>query len=392
MTKGETCSSLTASSLLMKGQLTETSSGRFNIDEKGADAIPPAARSHFGSLFGESSRIDFLKDDKSEMTWGRRIALSLMNSKWYNPRAKDDETDEPTLETPVDSMKSEDDVFDCTYPAKPNLEKGWAYFEHVALDRYIVQEKSDKTKKNICRRVLRRFQKGNKKLEKAEPGVNDVKTRLYSPIFTPHAQLGDFGLGIGLYFSTLRALAFVTFILGMVSVYNIRYFASDEYMPLEFRAQITNRLTIGSAICTNTPWVPCPDCNCSLGGGDGSRSTGRQNELQRNRCGKIESLDLIVALKNDCDATPRQVGLVNYVTVLMLLAATALLGEYLRRQEVAFDEDEQTAQDYSVRVTNPPPDATDPEEWHRFFLENCDGAQVTVSRVGGTLVAIRAPS
>lgn len=100
-----------------------------------------------------------------------------------------------------------------------------------------------------------------------------------------------------------------------------------------------------------------------------------------NRCGDIvdeNGKTLRVALKNDCDGTVRQLGAVNFITVILLLIATTLLGEYLRRQEVQFDEDEQTAQDYSIRITNPPADATDPEEWRRFFLENCDGAQVTV--------------
>lgn len=218
-------------------------------------------------------------------------------------------------------------------------------------------------------------------MEKAEPGENDVKTALYSPLWTPHAQLGDFGIGLGIYFSTLRALFVITFVLGIVSVYNIQYFASDQYMPASFRDQITNTLTIGSAICTNTPWVPCPNCNCTSSNDDGRGSN--LDELERNRCGEIVSAageTLRVALKNDCDATLPQLGAVNYITVILMLVSTTLLGEYLRRQEVAFDEDEQTAQDYSVRVTNPPPDALEPEEWRRFFMENCDGAQVTVSK------------
>lgn len=371
----------------MTGQLTETPSGRFNVDDDDdSDGLPTASRSESRAIGGKSSGIDFLKDDKSEMTWGRRIALSLMNSKWYNPRAGEEATDESSsnTETPADvMMEADDNAFDHTSTRKPNLEKAWAYFEHVALDRYIAQD-GPKTKKDICRRVIRKFQKGDKKLEKAEPGENDVKTKLYSPIFTPHGQLGDFGLGIGLYFSTLRALAFATFLLGLVSAYNINYFASDAYMPVNFREQIINKLTVGSAICTNTPWVPCPDCNCTSANDDGRGSN--HDQLQRNRCGRIvkDGFNLTVALKNDCDATPRQLGLVNYTTVIMLLFATALLGEYLRRQEIAFDEDEQTAQDYSVRVTNPPPDATDPEEWRNFFLDNCDGAQVTVSSVGNS--------
>jgi hypothetical protein len=89
-------------------------------------------------------------------------------------------------------------------------------------------------------------------------------------------------------------------------------------------------------------------------------------------------MNFTVALHNECDATPWQLGAVNYATVIMVFLATIGLGEYLRRQEIQFDEDEQTAQDYSIRISNPPSDAIDPEEWHRFFEEKCDGAQVTV--------------
>jgi len=34
---------------------------------------------------------------------------------------------------------------------------------------------------------------------------------------------------------------------------------------------------------------------------------------------------------------------------------------------VEFDEQEQTAQDYSIEISNPPKDATEPEEWKKFF-------------------------
>lgn len=84
------------------------------------------------------------------------------------------------------------------------------------------------------------------------------------------------------------------------------------------------------------------------------------------------------ALRNDCDGTPWQLAAVNYSTVIFMLLATMLMGEYLRRQEVQFDEDEQTAQDYSIQISNPPPDAKQPEEWRQFFVDNCDGAQATV--------------
>jgi hypothetical protein len=76
----------------------------------------------------------------------------------------------------------------------------------VALPRYIVKPKESPTTKNLVVRCFRKlFCKGGKELTRAEPGEREYPTKLYQPIFTPHKQLGDFGLGIGLYFSTLRA-------------------------------------------------------------------------------------------------------------------------------------------------------------------------------------------
>lgn len=146
-----------------------------------------------------------------------------------------------------------------------------------------------------------------------------------------------------------------------------------------------------------TSWVPCPNCTCAAEAELDDRSDSR-SMLPKNRCGTAVSLggdalmldtntdfftfdevtNFTVALRNDCDGTPLQLGAVNYATVIILFLATIGLGEYLRKQEVQFDEDEQTAQDYSIRISNPPSDAKDPEEWRRFFVERCDGAQVTV--------------
>ena len=147
------------------------------------------------------------------------------------------------------------------------------------------------------------------------------------------------------------------------------YFNSDEYMSADLRAEVPFLLR-GSAICLNTSWVPCPTCDCS--------STG---QWSGDRCGHARSsngTELTFILKNNCDGAVWEVGIINYVTMVMVFLATLGLGIYLRKQEVKFDEDEQTAQDYSIVITNPPPDATDPEEWRRFFKENCDGAEVTV--------------
>ena len=71
-----------------------------------------------------------------------------------------------------------------------------------------------------------------------------------------------------------------------------------------------------------------------------------------------------------------KLGLCNYGAVLFLLFSILGLGIYLQNQILAFDEDEQTAQDYSITVTNPPPKATDPEEWRKYFEESFPGVKV----------------
>jgi hypothetical protein len=131
--------------------------------------------------------IDFLKDDPRDMTLGRRIALSLMDKKWYNPRAGEEEiklessgddgntrpTSSDVLENGDSSTLQKADDFDnMIHSQKPSLAKAWAYFEHVALYRYLVpQDEQEKEKKNICVRGFRKlFCKGNKKLDRAEPG------------------------------------------------------------------------------------------------------------------------------------------------------------------------------------------------------------------------------
>jgi hypothetical protein len=146
--------------------------------------------------------IDFLKDDKREMTYGRRIALSLMNKTWYNPKAGDESEESRTKgemkqhsRNSFHSSSSKEDDFDAVMSNPfPNLEKSWAYFEHVALYRYLLMspdETINNGSKHILVRAFRKmFTEGKKKLERAEPGENDDPTRLYSPIFTPHSQLG----------------------------------------------------------------------------------------------------------------------------------------------------------------------------------------------------------
>jgi len=141
-------------------------------------------------------KIDFLKDNPQDMTYGRRIALWLMNKYgWYNPQIQflEDGTVRPLDDSAVHvvdggNFRSEDGYpVDISKEETPSLAKAWAYFDHVALPRYVYREKAaNQEKKGILTRIIRKFSKKDKQLDRAEPGEASMATRLYSAIFTPH--------------------------------------------------------------------------------------------------------------------------------------------------------------------------------------------------------------
>jgi Calcium-activated chloride channel len=309
--------------------------------------------------------------------------------------------------------------FTCSTPETPSLERAWAYFEHVALPRYIVEKEEEqfeqdqqeqqqqangvgggdntngitstaaatttttvpkKKKKNILHRCIRKcFCKGNKQLQRAEPGEKHFDTALYQPIFTPHKQLGDFGLGVGLYFSTLRAITVITLLAGILNIPNFMYFSSTQYNdpnsnPIDVGnfTQQAKLLVKGSAICVDTTWVYCEDCINNTKIIPKSRLMNATNTVTGEKG--------YFALKNNCVGTTIEQAMISYATLLFLLLSTIALNVYLNRMEIAFDEDEQTAQDYSIMIDNPPEDATDPQEWHNFFKE-AFGAHVTACTI-----------
>ena len=89
---------------------------------------------------------------------------------------------------------------------------------------------------------------------------------------------------------------------------------------------------------------------------------------------------LVFALKNTCDGATMSVGIFNLASLGWILLSLVGLTIYQKRKQRQFDEREQTAQDYSITVCNPPGDATEPEEWKEFF-ESRFGGHVTCCTV-----------
>jgi uncharacterized integral membrane protein len=424
------------------------------------------------------AKIDFLKDDLSTMTYGRRIALFLMQYNWYYPplqKKKQKQTKQPSTpkknqqkdesaagvqeEVPKNAktngeshiVKEEDEEgeeiekdenwLDACHPAllramqnemhhldnveqhydlserlvpdqdspesywqaypfvharreTPSLAKAWAYFDHVALARYVDDDdrKGNKSSKVGCC--------ANPKLNRAEPGERQFPTKLYSPLFTPHSQLGDFGLGIGLYFSTLRAITLLCITAGLLNIPNFIYFSSAQYGNTVDNVSWRFK---GSAYCNTTEWVFCDTCNTMIQQSLAKKKGKITDNFDIARIAPVvvvlDDTDTIFTntttnnvstnnmtttyafLRNKCSQDNEQAVYVNYATLMLVLFGTIALNLYLKRMEAIYDEDEQTAQDYSIIVKNPPGDATDPQEWHDWIKETFDGAHVTACTI-----------
>lgn len=350
--------------------------------------------------------IDFLHDDPSTMTFARRAALYLMRRyAWYNPQLskqehcfshQGDETATSSEYIEIDEMSS-DGSFNRSMlqsPVQketPSLEKAWAYFEHVTLPRYLDHKSAASRNSSSYENLSPREQNadikcinygnsGEEALDIAEPGEDSYPTKLYSPLWTPNSQMGDFGLGVGLYFSTLRSIMVLALIAGILNIPNMLYFAGEKYSQGQ---EGVNILIRGSAVCTVKGYVPCPTCHIE------------DFADVPHRIATVESMysdeDLVFVMKNSCDGAKLMLALVNYATLVCVMYGLWRISCHLKAQEVKFDEDEQTAQDCkykcaivfdiiatlthnialfsldSIVIKNPPPDATDPNEWKTFF-------------------------
>ena len=246
------------------------------------------------------------------------------------------------------------------YHTKHNvsLDAGWEYYEHQTLYRHKTKSDNDPTVEQ------------DSSLEKVEPGEHRFPTQLYGYWGTPGDQLGDFGIGIGVYFSTTWWLGLVTFVAGIISLSSCIYLASDDYTDQDNYVHDIPLLLRSSAICSDQVFVPCPNCTESQWSDD--------NALNRYA---LSDDGLVFAKHNECEGAQSRLGYVTVASIVFLIIAIKVLNHHQEKIEVAFDEDEQTAQDYSLSVDDCPDDALDPEEWRRFFIEASGGGHVTAVTV-----------
>lgn len=223
----------------------------------------------------------------------------------------------------------------------PSLSKSYAYYEHITLPRHFVGEQN-------ADHVKRR----------SEPGEIQ-ETELYSPWTTRSSNFIEWGIGVDLYFSTLRIMAAVLFLAGIIHLPNLVFYRSTDYSPAgKGPSSDLSWSLYGSAVCTTTEWVACEDCTVAEWATDAEKA----------RIGTAANGRTVVQ-RLACEGGGLQQGVVNWVVLFMLTGVLFFLSIYLGAREVRFDEDKTTATDYTIVIKNPPPDAYDPHEWRDFFAQ-----------------------
>lgn len=168
-------------------------------------------------------------------------------------------------------------------------------------------------------------------LRRADPGETDVDTELYSLLRTPSSSLIEWGLGVDQYFISLRIMALVLFIAGLIHLPNLIFYRSGEYCSAD-KSGISISLK-GSALCTETEWVVCTDCFQSkwLSLEEQARFADATNPITN------EAVTLIQRFACKGGRLPQ--GIVNWACFFFLVIAMYLIHIYLSAREIRFDED-----------------------------------------------------
>lgn len=164
-------------------------------------------------------------------------------------------------------------------------------------------------------------------MRRAEPGETE-KTELYHPFTTQSSNFIEWGIGVDLYFSTLRIMAVVLFIAGLCHLPN-QIFYRTGYNPKP--KEINGISLLGSAICTSSEWVACEDCVVD----DWSTID------EKVRFAEVQDGNGTIALleRLTCNWGELSHGLVNWGVLFLLTGTLVLLAIYLGAREVRFDED-----------------------------------------------------
>ncbi|CAM9129404.1 unnamed protein product [Chrysoparadoxa australica] len=181
-------------------------------------------------------------------------------------------------------------------------------------------------------------------------GWNEAGGEKYS-LLTSTDEIGAaFGLGLGLYLKQLLWLSMAMLAWGVINILSARYFNGADYS--NHQEGLQRWFLKGTATCTDILNAVVDDTD-------------------------VEVFNCPIAT----DAGYADLGGVIIMTTMAVVSSV-----WTGRESKELDESIQTAQDYSLVVNDPGPDADDPDEWGRYFEEWGQVAYVTIAKSNGHLL------
>ena len=281
-------------------------------------------------------------DDTNSMTNSRLLARFLSQFRWYYWCINNNDND---------------NNFNTKHVNVSLLDAAWAHWEHNVLPRRYVHDHNQHKHQEQGEQDFCNWQRAppGEIQTPTRPHTNSRRaTKLYPIWKTPRHAIKN--LSLRLYFNTLLLLAIILSITGLfylplIAYYYYYYYHNHNHNDKYSNINHYNLIMRGTAICTDTQWVYCQDCNIH------NYDTTEQNWVRVNKC---NVQDWYIP------------GLMGYIGSMGLVIGFAVVFYGLQRKaEIVFDEEMQTASDYSIKITNPPPNATDPEEWKAFLSSLC---------------------
>jgi hypothetical protein len=156
-----------------------------------------------------------------------------------------------------------DDAYAKSGKSLPSLDATWAHWEHIMPARYYTDEKMNNSQSYMC----------------AKLGERKRPTELYLVWKTLVKELMAFGVSVRMYFNPLLTFCVFLFVAGVLNLPLVWYFWN--YTEEGFKQGISNAIK-GLAICDQTEWVQCDNCDDeSLQGPIPKLQTGRWKCLRQ---------------------------------------------------------------------------------------------------------------
>ncbi|CAM9767689.1 unnamed protein product, partial [Ectocarpus sp. 8 AP-2014] len=198
--------------------------------------------------------------------------------------------------------------------------------------------------------------RGGKRRARLPPGQENKDAVPYGVWSTSWAQMGDFGLDVGMYFVTLAQLVGAVLVYAALCVVAMVHFSSENYSGQQAGVRADLR---GSAVCTASQEVLA---------------------FPRDSWDFRDTFD-----RNDCPLDSKQ-GYADMAGVLLLFMLLLLLGKAQEKAAEYTATQIHSAQPYTVKVSSPDPLADDPDRWRRLFAQFGHVSYVTVARGNGALL------